>query len=130
MALEEQAMLELLPHWPAGACWTWPAAAAAICAAGWRGRRALGLDLSPAMLARAAALGRPLAQADLLQLPLAAGRLGPGRVRAGGGTTWPTWRAVSWARWRECWPPAACVVYSDLHPFGALAGLEAQLPRP
>ncbi|MEP7358867.1 MAG: class I SAM-dependent methyltransferase [Anaerolineales bacterium] len=80
----------------------------------------LGLDNSPAMLARAAALGQPLARADLLNLPLAAGGwdvvvcgLAVGHVAALASVLGEMGRVLA---------PGGSVVYSDLHPFGALAG--------
>jgi SAM-dependent methyltransferase len=72
------------------------------------------------MLARAAAMGQPLAQADLLHLPLAAGAwdvavcgLALGHVAG---------LAQALAEIGRVLAPGGCVVYSDLHPFGALAG--------
>ena len=122
MALEEQAMLELLP----------PLAGQRVldlaCGSGRYLRRfanvmtarTLGLDLSPAMLARAATLGQPLAQANLLQLPLATGGwdmavcgLAVGHVAGLASVLGEIARVLE---------PGGCLVYSDLHPFGALAG--------
>ena len=126
MALEERAVLDLLPDLAGRrfldlACGSGrylkrlaPAVGGAAL------RRAIGVDFSRPMLARAASLGRPLAQADLLALPLAAGAFDlivcglavghladlagslaeMGRVLAGGGV----------------------LIYSDFHPFGALLG--------
>jgi len=122
MALEEQAMVELLPPLDGRRVLD------LACGSGRYLRRikddgaarTLGVDLSPAMLARAVALGQPLARGDMLHVPLAAGGwdvvvcglavghvaglasvlVEVGRVLAAGGT----------------------VVYSDFHPFGALAG--------
>jgi malonyl-CoA O-methyltransferase len=122
MALEEQAMLALLPPL-AG-----QRALDLACGSGRYLRRfsdaqparTLGLDLSPAMLARAAALGQPLAQADLLHLPLATESwdvavcgLAVGHVAALASVLGEIGRVLA---------PGGSVVYSDLHPFGALAG--------
>ena len=122
MALEEQAMLGLLP----------PLARQRVldlaCGSGRYLRRfadggaarTLGLDLSPAMLARAAALGQPLAQADLLRLPLTARSwdvvvcgLAVGHVASLATVLGEIGRVLA---------PGGSVVYSDLHPFGALSG--------
>ena len=122
MALEEQAMLALLP----------PLAGQRVldlaCGSGRYLRRfadaasarTLGLDLSPAMLARAAELGQPLAQADMLHLPLAPASwdvvvfgLAVGHVADLACVLGEIGRVLA---------PAGSVIYSDLHPFGALAG--------
>ena len=118
MALEERAMLELMPPL-AG-----QRALDLACGSGRYlrrlGARAIGLDFSRPMLARAAAFGRPLAQADLLRLPLAAGccdlvvcGLAVGHVPGLGQALSEMGRVLA---------PGGVVVYSDLHPFGALAG--------
>ena len=123
MRLEQAAMVELLPS-AAGA-----RALDLACGSGRylralteRGAAAIGLDLSPEMLGRAAALGRPLARGEMARLPFAAAvfdlvvcglavghapRLGPmlaeaARVLRAGGA----------------------MLYSDFHPLAALSGLE------
>jgi len=122
MQLEEQAVLELLPD-VAGrrlldlACGSGrylkrlgPGAAG----------RAVGVDFSRPMLARAASLDRPLVQADLLGLPLAADSfdlivcgLAVGHVADLSGSVSEMARVLT---------PGGVLVYSDFHPFGALLG--------
>ena len=122
MALEEQAMVELLP----------PLAGQRVldlaCGSGRYLRRikddgaafTLGLDFSGAMLARAVALGQPLARGDMLHVPLAAGGwdvvvcgLAVGHVADLASVLGEVARVLA---------AGGTVVYSDFHPFGALAG--------
>ena len=82
--------------------------------------RVVGLDFSRPMLARAAGLGRPLVQADLLRMPLAAGAfdlivcgLAVGHVADLTGSLGEMARVLA---------GGGVLVYSDFHPFGALLG--------
>jgi malonyl-CoA O-methyltransferase len=121
MLLEEQAVRELLPA-AAGrrvldlACGSGRYLKQLAPAAG----LAIGLDFSRPMLARAAALRRPLVQADLAALPLAAAAfdlivcgLAVGHLASLNGCLGEMARALA---------PGGVLVYSDFHPFGALLG--------
>jgi malonyl-CoA O-methyltransferase len=84
------------------------------------GGRAIGVDFSGPMLARATALGRPLAQADLSALPLAAGAfdlivcgLAVGHLADLTGSLGEMARVLA---------SGGVLIYSDFHPFGALLG--------
>ena len=84
------------------------------------GGRAMGVDFSRPMLARAAALGRPLAQADLCALPLADGAfdlivcgLAVGHLPELTGSLREMARVLA---------GGGVLIYSDFHPFGALLG--------
>jgi len=122
MQLEEQAVQELLPDL-AGRRWLDLACGSgrylkrlAPAATG----RVVGLDFSRPMLARAADLGQPLVQADLLGLPLAAGSfdlivcgLAVGHIADLSGSLSEMARVLA---------AGGVLVYSDFHPFGALLG--------
>ncbi len=122
MQLEEQAVRELLPE-VAG-----QRLLDLACGSGRYLKRlapgvngpTVGLDFSRPMLARAASLGRPLVQADLLRLPLAAGSfdlivcgLAVGHVADLAGSVSEMARVLT---------AGGVLVYSDFHPFGALLG--------
>jgi malonyl-CoA O-methyltransferase len=122
MRLEQQAVLELLPDARG------QTALDLACGGGRylkllreRGvARVVGLDLSPQMLHRAKTLAADLVRADLLALPfppstfdLIVCGLAVGHVPA-------LPRAV--AEMSRALIPGGFVVYSDFHPFGALAG--------
>ena len=125
MALEQQAMLELLPALPGRR------ALDLACGSGRYLKRlaagqaafACGLDLSGPMLARARAEGRqPLIQGDLLHLPLATGSVDLVVCALAVGHVADLGQAVS--EMARVLAPGGVVVYSDFHPFGALAGLK------
>jgi malonyl-CoA O-methyltransferase len=122
MVLEQQAVLELLPRLSGRR------ALDLACGSGrylkqlsaGQAAFAFGLDFSGPMLARATALRQPLIQADMRHLPLAAGSvelvvcgLAVGHVADLGQVVAEMARVLA---------PGGVVVYSDFHPFGALAG--------
>jgi malonyl-CoA O-methyltransferase len=122
MALEEQAVLELLPA-PASGRWLDLACGSGRYLkrlAGAGAERAMGLDLSRPMLARAVELGYPLMQADLQRLPLAAGCFD--RIVCGLAVGHVADLAGSLAEMARLLAPGGVLVYSDFHPFGALLG--------
>jgi malonyl-CoA O-methyltransferase len=122
MQLEEQAVRELLPPVVGRRLLDLACGSGRYLrqlAAGESGQ-ALGVDFSRPMLARAASLGRPLVQADLLGLPLAAGSfdlivcgLAVGHVADLTGCLSEMGRVLD---------RGGVLVYSDFHPFGALLG--------
>jgi malonyl-CoA O-methyltransferase len=122
MQLEEQAVLALLPEL------TGQRFLDLACGSGRYLKRlgssvtgrAIGLDFSRPMLARAAALGYPLAQADLSALPLAAGAfdlivcaLAVGHLAD---------LTDSLREMARVLASGGVLIYSDFHPFGALLG--------
>jgi malonyl-CoA O-methyltransferase len=121
MQLEEQAVLELLPD-AAGrrlldlACGSGRYLKRLAPGSG----RAVGLDFSRPMLARAASLGRPLVQADLLSLPLASGSFD--LIVCGLAVGHMADLAVSVSEMARVLVAGGVLVYSDFHPFGALLG--------
>jgi malonyl-CoA O-methyltransferase len=124
MGLEQQAVLELLPALPGRR------ALDLACGSGRYLKRlsagqaafAFGLDFSGPMLSRAAELRQPLVQGDLLRLPLAAGSVDLVVCGLAVGHVADLGRAVS--EMARVLAPGGVVVYSDFHPFGALAGLK------
>jgi len=127
MQLEEQAMLALLPpvvhgRWLDLACGSGrylQRLAPGDAAPGDRAR-VMGLDFSRPMLARAAALGQPLVQADLLRLPLAGGSFDG--IVCGLAVGHVADLAGSLAEMARMLARGGVLVYSDFHPFGALLG--------
>ena len=121
MQLEEQAVRELLPSADGRrlldlACGSGrylkqlaPAAALAV-----------GLDFSGPMLARAAELRRPLVQADLAALPLAASAFDLIVCGLAVGHLSDLSRCLS--EMARVLAPGGVLIYSDFHPFGALLG--------
>ena len=122
MALEEAAVLEVLPAVAGRRVLDLACGSGRYLRrlAGGGAARLAGTDLSPAMLARATALGRPLARADLLSLPLAAGEWDVAVCGLAVGHVADLGRSI--AEMGRVLAPGGSVVYSDLHPFGALAG--------
>ena len=84
------------------------------------GGRAIGVDFSRQMLARAASLGQPLAQADLLALPLAGGAFD--LIVCGLAVGHIADLAASVAEMGRVLDSGGVLIYSDFHPFGALLG--------
>jgi malonyl-CoA O-methyltransferase len=127
MQLEQQAVQELLPD-AAGrrlldlACGSGRhlKRLAPSAAGGSAGGRAIGLDFSRPMLARAASLGRPLVQADLLALPIAAGAFD--LIVCGLAVGHVADLAASIREMARVLAAGGVLVYSDFHPFGALLG--------
>ena len=122
MRLEEQAVLGLLPEAPSRRALDLACGSGRYLnrLAGAGASRLLGVDFSRPMLARAAASGRPLVQADLLHLPLAPESFD--LIVCGlavGHVVNLTGAIAEMARVLE---PGGLLVYSDFHPFGALLG--------
>lgn len=122
MQLEEQAVMDLLPELAGRRCLD------LACGSGRYLKRlapdasgkVLGVDFSRPMLARAAELGWPLAQADLRALPLPAGAfdlivcgLAVGHLSDLAGAVAEIGRVLA---------RNGVLIYSDFHPFGALLG--------
>jgi malonyl-CoA O-methyltransferase len=121
MAIEQAAVLELLPPVAGRRCLDLACGSGrylALLAA--RGARAAGCDLSRPMLARAAALGLPLALADLRATPFRSGSFAAAVCGLAlcdlaelGAALRETARVLA---------PGGVLVASDLHPGGARAG--------
>ena len=122
MRLEEQAVLDLLPDLSGRRCLDLACGSGRYLkrlAPGASGR-ALGVDFSRPMLARAAELGWPLAQADLRALPLAAGAVD--LIVCGLAVGHLSDLAAGVAEMGRVLARGGVLIYSDFHPFGALLG--------
>lgn len=122
MHIEQQAMLDLLPDLP-GLC-----VLDLACGSGRYARlmaergaaRVFGFDLSPHMLARARSVTPNLARSDLRTIPLASASVDVIVCGLAVGHIEDLCAAI--AEMARVLAPNGCLVYSDFHPFGQIAG--------